>query len=45
LVILSAKGQDADLQAAFQVGATDFVTKPFSPQKLLARIHELLTLP
>lgn len=45
VVILTAKGQDADRQAAFQLGATDFVTKPFSPKKLLARIHELLVLP
>ncbi len=45
VVILTAKGQDADRQAAFQMGATDFVTKPFSPKKLLARIHELLALP
>jgi len=45
VVILTAKGQDADRQAAFQLGATDFVTKPFSPKKLLARIHELLAQP
>ena len=42
VVILTAKGQDADREAAFQMGADDFLTKPFSPKKLLARIHELL---
>lgn len=42
IVILTAKGQDADREAAFRLGADDFLTKPFSPKKLLARIHELL---
>jgi DNA-binding response OmpR family regulator len=42
VVILTAKGQDADREAAFRLGARDFVTKPFSPKKLLARIRQLL---
>lgn len=42
IVILTAKGQDADREAAFRLGADDFLTKPFSPKKLLGRIHELL---
>jgi DNA-binding response OmpR family regulator len=42
VVILTAKGQDADREAAFRIGADDFLTKPFSPKKLLARIHELI---
>ena len=37
-----APGQDADRDEAFLLGAADFVTKPFSPKKLLARIDELL---
>jgi len=45
IVILTAKGQDADREAAFRLGADDFLTKPFSPKKLLARIHELLGSP
>ena len=45
MVILTAKGQDADREAAFRIGADDFLTKPFSPKKLLARIHELLERP
>ena len=45
IVILTAKGQDADREAAFKIGADDFLTKPFSPKKLLARIHELLERP
>ena len=42
VVILTAKGQDADREEAFNLGADDFVTKPFSPKKLLARINEIL---
>ena len=42
VVILTAKGQDADRDEAFSLGAHDFVTKPFSPKKLLARIDEIL---
>lgn len=42
VIILTAKGQDTDRELAFTGGATDFVTKPFSPMKLLARIHEIL---
>lgn len=42
MVVLTAKGQDADRDRAFELGASDFLTKPFSPKKLLARIEELL---
>ena len=42
VVILTAKGQDADRQTALTLGANDFLTKPFSPKKLLARIKEIL---
>ena len=42
VIILTAKGQDTDRQAALAGGASDFLTKPFSPKKLVARIHEIL---
>lgn len=42
VVILTAKGQDADRELALRLGASDFVTKPFSPKKLLVRIQQLL---
>ena len=42
IVILTAKGQDVDRDRAFDLGASDFLTKPFSPKKLLVRIDELL---
>lgn len=45
VVILTAKGQDADRENAFRLGADDFLTKPFSPKKLLARINELVEKP
>jgi len=44
VIILTAKGQDADRDMAFSIGASDFMTKPFSPKKLLARINQLLEL-
>lgn len=42
VVVLTAKGQDADRQRAEALGAADFLTKPFSPRKLMARIVEIL---
>lgn len=41
IIILTAKGQDADRRQAMELGATDFFTKPFSPKKLLARVDEI----
>ncbi|MBW3628510.1 MAG: response regulator [Gemmatimonadetes bacterium] len=41
VIMLTAKGHDADRSRAFELGAADFLTKPFSPNKLLARIDEL----
>jgi two-component system alkaline phosphatase synthesis response regulator PhoP len=41
VIILTAKGQDADRERALQLGALDFLTKPFSPNKLLSRIDEI----
>ncbi|MEX0980359.1 MAG: response regulator [Gemmatimonadota bacterium] len=43
VIILTAKGQDTDRERAFALGADEFVTKPFSPKKLLTRIDELLS--
>jgi DNA-binding response OmpR family regulator len=42
VVILTAKGQDADREEAFRLGAADFITKPFSPKKFLNRVDEIL---
>lgn len=43
VIVLTAKGQDADREQAFALGADAFITKPFSPKKLLAQIHDLLS--
>lgn len=45
VVILTAKGQDVDRDRAFALGASDFMTKPFSPKKLLNRVDQLLAQP
>ena len=41
VIMLTAKGQETDRTRALELGATDFLTKPFSPNKLLGRIDEL----
>jgi DNA-binding response OmpR family regulator len=43
VIILTAKGQDADRKRAMELGANDFLTKPFSPNKLLLRINEIFS--
>jgi len=40
VIVLTAKGQDADRERALELGADDYFTKPFSPSKLVARIDE-----
>ena len=40
-IILTAAGQEAQHRRAMELGATEFLTKPFSPKKLYARAAEL----
>jgi len=42
IVMLSAKGQEADREKALNVGANEFITKPFSPMGVVGRVKELL---
>jgi DNA-binding response OmpR family regulator len=42
VIMLTARGQDTDRSRAIALGVSDFLIKPFSPKKLLARIEDLL---
>ena len=45
IVILSANADDARRRGAMDAGANDYITKPFSPTGLLARVEEMLWQP
>ena len=42
IVMLTAKGEEADVVAGLNLGADDYITKPFSPRVLTARIRAVL---
>jgi two-component system phosphate regulon response regulator PhoB len=42
VVMLTAKGEEVDRVVGFELGADDYVTKPFSPSELVARVGALL---
>jgi DNA-binding response OmpR family regulator len=42
IVILTARGEEADIVAGLELGADDYLTKPFSSRVLLARIRAVL---
>ncbi len=42
IVMLSARSEEADKLLAFEVGADDYITKPFSIKEMLARVKALL---
>jgi two-component system phosphate regulon response regulator PhoB len=42
IVMLTAKGEEADIVTGLEIGADDYVTKPFSGKVLVARVRRLL---
>ncbi len=42
IVLLTAKGRDTDIAKGMAIGATAYVTKPFSTRELAQRVRELL---
>jgi two-component system phosphate regulon response regulator PhoB len=42
VIMLTAKSEDSDIIAGLEVGADDYLTKPFSPRILVARIRAVL---
>jgi two-component system alkaline phosphatase synthesis response regulator PhoP len=42
IVMLTAKGEEADIVTGLELGADDYVTKPFSPRILVARVRAVL---
>ena len=44
VLILTAKGQEADRRTSSDLGADSFINKPFSNKELVAEVHQLLDL-
>ena len=42
VIFLSAKGQEMEIQTGLEVGATDYILKPFAPDQLFKRVNEIL---
>jgi two-component system phosphate regulon response regulator PhoB len=42
IIMLTAKGEETDIVTGLELGADDYVTKPFSPKVLVARVRRIL---
>ena len=42
IIMLTAKGEEADIIKGLEMGADDYVTKPFSPKVLMARVNSVM---
>ena len=42
IIMLTARGREEDVVTAFEMGADDYIVKPFRPRELVARIHAVL---
>ena len=42
IVMITVKGQEADRLQSLACGANEYITKPFSPRKLVERVREIL---
>ncbi len=42
IVMLTAKGEESDIVTGLELGASDYISKPFSPKVLIARIRAIL---
>ena len=45
VIMLTAKAEEIDRIVGLEVGADDYLTKPFSPRELIARVHAMLRRP
>ena len=45
VILLTSRSQEQDVAAGFDAGANDYVTKPFSPAELHARVRAMLARP
>jgi two-component system, OmpR family, alkaline phosphatase synthesis response regulator PhoP len=42
IIMITARGEETDIVSGLELGADDYIVKPFSPRVLIARIHSIL---